>query len=1005
MVASEQAASVLTMPVPDILNEKMTAPAKKIKEHRTAISTLARTEQQRDATGPVPAWPRASALTPAFIASGAAGLIFEMVWFYRSSLVLGNSVWAAAIVLSSFMAGLGFGNFLAGALWQRIRSPLRAYALLEIVVAVSGVVITYALPGLSSVVAHLASLTGGGSWRLAVARLGIAFAVLVIPTTAMGATLPVLIGAVWRTGQGLGRVFGRLYGWNTIGAVCGVASAEIVLVNAVGVAGAAWVAGLLDLIAAGIALWVLGRSPALADRIGPPQFDAGRLSLSVWRLLVCGLLAGATFMALEVIWFRFLSMFVLTTTLPMSLMLAVVLAGIGAGGLAASRWFAGRRLSRFGVTAAAFVAGGLVVASYRLFALLTTGSQIAEWWRVLWLAFVLTGPTAFMSGVLLTALAEAVHQETPGDIRAAAWLLLANTAGAMGGPLLASFVLLPALGMEQAFFVLSTAYGAAGLAALLPAGPTGRLRIAPARLWGGGLAAAAVVVALVTFPFGLMDRFHERVVRPYAADGSEIIAAREGPAESILVMRQRWLNHPVYHRLVTNGFSMSGTAVAAQRYMRYFVYWPMMVHAKPLRRALLICYGVGVTAGALADISSLESIDVVEISVDVIAASDQIYSPDRHPLRDRRMRVRLEDGRYFLQTSTTRYDLITGEPPPPRTPGAVNIYTREYFQLAYDRLAEGGIVTYWLPVGRPDPGTDVNTIIRSFCDVFADCSLWNATPFDFMLAGTRHAAGPVAATNFTNAWRIAGLEARLREIGFEAPEQIGATFLGDASYLRQLVAGTPPLTDDFPQRLRPVAGRPSLSDPRYRLDGAAIQLYQRVLDPTRAREAFASSPLIRSLWPPELVESTLPFFEAQRIINRILWEGAQPLQQIEELHFLLTRTTLETMPLWLLGSDDVMERIAAGAAESGGAVEYMRGLSALARRDYSNAISQFARADALGIQTPALRPLLIFALCLNARVDAAREMAQGIQPSNLDERHFWRWMGSQFKVGPLSREQ
>jgi len=369
------------------------------------------------------------------------------------------------------------------------------------------------------------------------------------------------------------------------------------------------------------------------------------------------------------------------------------------------------------------------------------------------------------------------------------------------------------------------------------------------------------------------------------------------------------------------------------------------------------------------------------------------------------MRVRLEDGRYFLQTSTNRYDLITGEPPPPRTPGAVNIYTREYFQLVYDRLAEGGIVTYWLPVGRPDPGTDVSTIIRSFCDVFADCSLWNATPFDFMLVGTRHATGPVAETDFTSAWRIAGLDARLRGIGFEAPEQIGATFLGDASYLRQLTGATPPLTDDFPQRLRPVAGRPSLSEPRDRLDATAIRLYQGVLDPARAREAFKRSPLVRSLWPPGLVESTVPFFEAQRIINRILWEGAQPLQQIEELHFLLTKTTLETTPLWLLGSDEVMERIAAGAAEKGGAVEYMRGLSALARRDYPGATSRLARADALGIQTPALRPLLIYALCLNARVDAAREMAHGIQPSNLDERHFWRWMGSQFKVGPLSREQ
>ena len=98
--------------------------------------------------------------------------------------------------------------------------------------------------------------------------------------------------------------------------------------------------------------------------------------------------------------------------------------------------------------------------------------------------------------------------------------------------------------------------------------------------------------------------------------------------------------------------------------------------------------------------------------------SDVIYAPAAHPLRDPRVRLHIEDGRYFLETTAERFDLITGEPPPPRTPGAVNIYTREYFQLIHDRLAEGGMATYWVPVARPDPGTDVDTIVRAFCDVF-----------------------------------------------------------------------------------------------------------------------------------------------------------------------------------------------------------------------------------------------------------------------------------------------
>jgi predicted membrane-bound spermidine synthase len=683
----------------------------------------------------------------------------------------------------------------------------------------------------------------------------------------------------------------------------------------------------------------------------------------------------------------------------MSLMLAVVLAGIGTGGLMASGLLqhAARFLS--GVSTVAFLAAFSVPISYRLFGVVTTGTQIGDWRQVLWLAIVMTGATSLLSGVLLTLLAESVGRQTLHGTRATAWLLLANTIGAMCGPLVAAFLLLPGVGMERALFGLTAVYLAVGGMAMFDM--WGSLRMARARWWSLVGAGAAAVV-LITFPSGLMARYTDRIVGPYKTDGSEIIASREGPAESILLMRRDWLNHRVYDRLVTNGFSMSGTATSARRYMRYFAYWPMMLHAAPLRRALLICYGVGVTAGALTDIQSLETIDVVETSPDIVAISDLIYTPTEHPLRDRRVRLHLEDGRYFLETAGEQYDLITGEPPPPRTPGAVNIYTREYFRLIRGRLAEGGIATYWLPVARPNPGTDVNTIIRAFCDVFADCSLWNATPSDFMLVGTRDAIGPVASTNFTSAWRLPRLATRLRDVGFEAPEQIGATFLGDATYLRTVMADAPPLIDDFPQRLRPVAGRPSLSDPRYSTDPSVIRQFEGVLDPARARQHFAASPLIHKLWPPDLVAATLPFFEYQRIVNRILWEGARPLRHIEDLHELLTSTSLETLPLWLLGDDDTIGRIAEGADAADPTAEYVRALSALARRDYAGAASRFERAEALGVPVSTVRSLLVYALCLGGRKEAARARATGITPRTPDEQHFWSWIASAFAVGPFA---
>ena len=937
--------------------------------------------------------------------SGASGLIFEMVWFHRSSLVFGSSVWATSLVLSSFMGGLAVGSAIVGRNGHRIRRFLRAYAAVEIVVGLSGVALTHALPGLTQSVVALTSPDREAVWVTNIVRFLTAFAILLVPSTAMGATLPLLVAALARERAGFGSALGRGYGWNTLGAVVGVVGAEVWFIGAFGVKGTAWLAALLSLGAAALALsWPDGpgvHGATVRSTASRRLANSGSESpdhVRAWPLLACSFLSGGTLLALEVVWFRFLTMFVLSTTLATSLMLAMVLAGIGLGGLLASVWLTRETDVTKYLPAIAFTAGVTVATSYAAFQFLTAGIQIVAWHRTLWLACALTLPASMLSGILFTILGETLQRAVVAETRAAGWLTLANTAGGMCGPLVAAFVLLPALGMETSFFALSAAYMGIGALTLLSVGSWRACMRSPAFVVSG----LALLLVLARFPSGLMaTSYFARVAQPYAADGSQVIATREGPSETILLMQQQWMKEPVYSRLVTNGFSMSGTAVPALRYMRYFVYWPMMLHRGPIKRVLVVCFGVGVTAGAALDLPLAESVDVAEISADVVAVSDLIY-PINHPLRDPRVRLHIEDGRQFLQTTSARFDLITGEPPPPRTPGAVNIYTREYFQLIHDRLAEGGITTYWLPVGRPDPGTDVSTIIRAFCDVFEDCSLWNATPFDLMLVGTRHASGPVAEDDFVQPWSTPALRSRFAEIGFELPQQIGATFLGDSGYLRQLSSDAPPLDDDHPQRLRPVPGRPSLSDPGYRVDPAVTQLYDTVTDPVRARQAFVTSPFIRALWPGRVIEATLPYFDHQAVLNRVMWEGGRPLRQIEHLHWLLTETPLRTLPLWVLGIDSVKEAIARRRDDGTGAAQYARGLTALVDRDYVRAASAFSDAEQRAMRGETLRPLRVYALCLAGEVETARRLAPAEQPQAAEERHFWEWLGLRFRVGPFS---
>jgi spermidine synthase len=930
-----------------------------------------------------------------FFVSGAASLIFELVWFHRAGLVFGNSVWAASIVLSSFMGGLAIGSAAAGRYGHRISRPLHNYAALEILVAVSGISLTYAFGGLFRIVVPIEQAIPLGAVNLL--RIAVAFAALLVPASAMGATLPVLVAGLSRDpapGTGgknalFGRTLGRLYGWNTLGAVGGVLLGEIVLVERMGVAGSAWTAAALDLAAAGGALVLASRAKDTRTLPSSPVAPARNMP---WLPMAAAFLCGATLLVLEVVWFRFLTMYVLATTMAASVMLAVVLAAIGLGAIAASAWQSIRPHAVGALPAIALAAGCSVALSYAGFEGLTSGNQIGDSMRIAWLACVLTFPTAFFSGLAFTLLGEAFDRRRIPRIQSAAWLTVANTTGAMLGPLAAAFLLVPALGMERTMMVAIALYGVIALLSFAAlAGDRSR-----ATSWSAVMA-AAWMVALAAFPVGSMQELNfARAAQAYAGDGSKIVATREGASETIFVMQQQWLGKPVYSRLVTNGFSMSGTATPALRYMKYFVYWPMILHQTPIRRVLVICYGVGATASAATEVASAESIDIVEISRDIVDASSAIYPPDRHPLRDPRVRLHIEDGRHFLQTTRERFDLITGEPPPPRTPGAVNIYTREYFQLIYDRLADGGMTTYWLPVARPNPGTDVNTIIRAFCDVFDDCSLWNGTPFDLMLVGTRNAAGPILDAEFARPWVTPGLESHLREVGFESPQQIGATFLGDSSYLQTLTASAPPLTDNFPQRLRPVPGRPSLSDPNYAGDSRVADLFQRTIDPVRARQAFQSSTLVRRLWPGALIGKTEPFFDVQRVLNRVVWEGGNPLRQIEDLHAVLTQTTLRTLPLWILGSDEVKERIAEGLTDGSGEVAYVRALRAISVRGYRAAAEWLVEAERRGFLGQTARPLLAYTLAMAGDRESASLVAHDAAQGSDDEKHFWEWMRETF---------
>src|SRR5205814_2960469 len=221
-------------------------------------------------------------------------------------------------------------------------------------------------------------------------------------------------------------------------------------------------------------------------------------------------------------------------------------------------------------------------------------------------------------------------------------------------------------------------------------------------------------------------------------------------------------SEPYYYRLLTNALTMSATNPRSQRYMRLFAYLPLALRTES-EDVLLLCYGCGVTADAFLHGPNVKRMDIVDISKEVLELADFYLDINySNPLRDPRATTFIQDGRFFLQTSPRQYDIITGEPPPPKVAGSVNLYTEEFFSLMNNRLKEGGIATFWLPVDQLKV-SEAKAILRAFRNAFPSASVWAGADEEWIIAGHQGAS--------------------------EVPEQLGAFFLTDGEEIDRITEG------------------------------------------------------------------------------------------------------------------------------------------------------------------------------------------------------------------------
>lgn len=705
-----------------------------------------------------------------FLLSGAAGLVYQVVWSRLLVLVLGATSEAFAITVAAFMAGLAIGSALAGRRAERLARPVRAYALLEAAIAASAGAVPAAVRAAEPVYIAAERLGVPG------ARLALTAAILLVPTSVMGATLPVLARLAR---ERAGRDLARLYGANTLGATAGCLAAGWVLIEVLGLAGTARVAVAANLVAAAGAL-ALGDRPAPSAAGADDRRGAAGDVLPPRTADAVYLLTGFLALALEILWTRLLVPRTGSEIYVFSAILAVYLAGIGLGSVAYALRPVPPTRAAFGLAVAAAGAGSVLVV------VLASGA-VVEWpfRRLVWVLLPATGAMglAFPVGIALATPPGASLAAATG--RLYAW----NTLGGIAGALAAIFALAPALGSGRAAGLLSAAYLALGASIAAPA----------ARRLGGALAAGAAGVALAVAA-GSPVFLHPAVVRVLRHPAAVLFEHRE---DRVAAATAGAFHPPSPYRefLLVNGIGMTMKTIDT----KMLAHLPAAL-VPDARRALVLCFGMGTSfRSSLAH--PYERVVAVDL-VPTVPSFMRYYHADAETiLADPRGAIVIDDARHFLEATGETFEIISSDPPPPiQSAGTVLLYSREFYEAGRRRLAPGGVFVQWLPF---EGGTieDYRTHVRTFLSVFPHATAWRAVDGNgFYLVGSE---GPHAIDR-ARAAEALGRPAVRADIAEWTPsfaglsgealaDSIAALRHADDATLRAAAGDGPIITDDRPR--------------------------------------------------------------------------------------------------------------------------------------------------------------------------------------------------------------
>jgi spermidine synthase len=749
-----------------------------------------------------------------FFASGAAGLVYQVVWLRQLTLIFGATAYATSVVLSTFMGGLALGSYWAGRRADRSpASPLRTYGGLELGITAYAAAIPWLLTRVTPLLAFAWNLGADRHFALLGLVKFVAIAILILPaTTLMGATLPVLSRVAAESNRNVGSAVGVLYAVNTLGAVVGTVVAAFLALPTLGMKRTLF-ANLALNAAVGVVAWTLGRRPREARRpvagAPDPAVLAGRPSRG---LLLAFAASGSAAMVLEVAWTRGLALVLGSSVYAYASMLTAFLLGL-ASGAGTAAYFLKRKRNADSRVLLAIVIGAAGVLSFgaahaiqalpRLFAEIYFRMHPSPegWWLAqLGMALFVMFPTTFALGWVFPLGLDAVGSGRSGVASSVGRIYAANTIGTIVGAACGGFLLVPLLGVGTT--LLGVAVGQLVLGAALLAGIG-----ASARPKRRSVAAAFVVIALlcvVARPrwdvLVMNSGVYMNIQDADAKQGwsgflrrvrtnNELVYARDGLTASIMVGWQPKFDN-LY--LAVNGkIDASSREDLETQVMTGQL--PLLFHRAP-RDVLVIGLASGVTVGSVAT-HSVDHIRVVEVEAAMVEAARRFARYNNNVLDDPRVTLSINDARNELQFNPADYDVIVSEPSNPWMTVAANLFTEDFFRIGRARLRPGGVFGQWIQTYCLTP-SHLRSILAAFHSAFPHVLVFETLDgVDLLLLGSAQPLvfdQDVLERNMSELW----VRADLARVGVRGALDIAAMLQTGGAALGQVLEGATVNTDD-----------------------------------------------------------------------------------------------------------------------------------------------------------------------------------------------------------------